>query len=364
MDALTLILLVAGFGLLLGGAEILVRGAARLAVLAGISPLVIGLTVVSLGTSAPELAVSLKATVVGTSELAIGNIVGSNIFNVLFILGLAAVIVPLSVAPQLLRFDIWLMIGVTLLVYAMSLDGLISTLDGAILTTGIVVYTGWTLYLSRRETAASSAEYDAEFDLDPGQGTRAWVKNGAYIVLGSFGLWLGSEWLVAGAVEIAAYLGVSEMLIGLTVVSIGTSLPEIAASVVAGLRGQRDIAVGNIVGSNIFNLLLVLGLTAFITPGGMPVPEDSIAFTMPVMVAVAVACLPIFFTGARITRWEGGVFLAYYGFYTAYLIMRATDFDYARQYRDALLYFVIPLTVLTMAVIYVQRRVTRSNRPA
>jgi len=354
-----ILLILAGFALLIAGAELLVRGAARLAVLAGISPLVIGLTVVSLGTSAPELAVSLKATLTGSSDLAIGNIVGSNIFNVLFTLGIAAAIVPLAVAPQLLRFDIWLMIGVTILVYVMSLDGLLSTLDGAILTAGIVFYTGWTLYLSKRESAANTAEYDAEFSLDPGQGAKAWAKNLFYIAVGSVGLWLGSEWLVNGATQLAALFGVSDMLIGLTIVAIGTSLPEVAASIVAGIRGQRDIAVGNIVGSNIFNLLLVLGFTALITPGGMAVSDESLAFTMPIMVAVAVVCLPIFFTGFRISRWEGLLFLAYYFLYTAYLIMQATDFDYARQFRDAMLYFVIPLTAVTMVVIYAQSTARR-----
>ena len=355
MEPIVYLLLFAGFVLLIAGAELLVRGAARLAVLAGISPLVIGLTVVSLGTSAPELAVSIKASFTGTSDLAIGNIVGSNIFNVLFTLGIAAAIVPLTVAPQLLRFDIWLMIGVTIMVYLMSLDGLVSTLDGTILAAGIVAYTGWTLYLSKREQAADTAEYDAEFSLEPGgQGAKAWFKNLAYIVIGSVGLWLGSEWLVMGAIRMADSFGVSEMLIGLTIVAIGTSLPEIAASVVASIRGQRDIAVGNIVGSNIFNLLLVLGVTALLTPGGIPVPDESLAFTMPIMVAVAVVCLPIFFTGFQISRWEGLLFLAYYFLYTTYLIMQATDFDYARQFRTAMLFFVIPLTVLTMTVIYAQ----------
>lgn len=367
MEPIVIVLILAGFAFLIAGAELLVRGAARLAVLAGISPLVIGLTVVSLGTSAPELAVSMKASFSGASDLAIGNIVGSNIFNVLFTLGIAAAIVPLAVAPQLLRFDIWLMIGVTILVYLMSLDGRVSTLDGLILTCGIVAYTGWTLYQSRREQAAATAEFDAEFSLEPGQGTWGWVKNSAYVVIGSVGLWLGSEWLVEGAVRTAAHFGVSDMLIGLTIVAVGTSLPEVAASIVAGLRGQRDIAVGNIVGSNIFNLLLVLGVTALLAPGGIPVPEESLAFTMPIMVAVAIVCLPIFFTGFRISRWEGLLFLAYFGFYTAYLIMKAADFDYAGQFRDAMLYFVMPLTLLTMAVIYSQgmarRRAGRQGPP-
>lgn len=352
MDVLTLVLFVLGFILLIGGAEWLVRGASSLAAASGISPLVIGLTVVAFGTSAPELAVSVQSGLSGQANIAVGNVVGSNILNVLLILGLAALIAPLTVSSQLVRLDVPLMIGVSLLVYFLALDGYIGGLDGSLLFAGIIAYTVFSVIQSRRESAQIQAEYSEEFGAEK-QGGAIWWNLGL-IVVGLILLVLGARWLVNGAVTIAQLLGVSDLIIGLTVIAIGTSLPEVAASVVASLRGQRDIAVGNVVGSNLFNLLMVLGITGLVAPQGIPVPEAALGFDIPVMIAVAVACLPIFFTAHCIDRWEGALFLAYYLAYTVYLILNAMEHDALPVFNAIMLWFVIPLTAITLVVLGVR----------
>lgn len=348
MDWTVIILLVLGLGLLVLGAEWLVRGAARLAAAARISPLIIGLTVVAFGTSAPEMAVSIRGALSGQADLALGNVVGSNIFNVLFILGVSALITPLVVSRQLVRLDVPVMIGVSVLLLILGLDGRISVLEGGFLFAGIVAYTGVLIRLSRRtdEDAAMAAEIAAKAVA----GT-SWIVNVAYVVAGLVLLVVGSRWLVNGAVEIATTLGVSELVIGLTIVAVGTSLPEVATSVMASIRGERDIAVGNVVGSNIFNILSVLGMSAIVSGTGIAVASSAIEFDIPVMLAVAFACLPIFLTGHLIARWEGGVFLGYYIAYTTYLVFRAVDHPALPALRTTMVYFVLPLTVLTLLVV-------------
>lgn len=362
-----IVLFIAGLVLMVVGAELLVRGASRLAVMIGISPLVVGLTVVAFGTSAPEFAVSIKAALSGQADLTVGNVVGSNIFNVLFILGLSAIVTPLIVASQLVRFDVPLMIGVSVLVLLMAIDGLFSRVDGMLLFAGLLTYTGGLVYYSRRkgkeaisdEVAALVAETDTRSPAARG------VSSIALVVVGLFMLAQGSSWLVDSAVVFAKYLEISEVVIGLTVISIGTSLPEVVTSVVASLRNQRDIAVGNIVGSNLFNLLGVLGLAAAVAPAGVAVSSQVLWFDLPVMVAVAIAAMPIFITGGTIFRIEGAMLLIYYVAYTTYLVMFATNYQGLDLFRQAMIYFVIPLTVLTMTVLLVQdirrRRTARST---
>ncbi len=346
MDALTLLLFGLGLVLLVGGAELLVRGASGLAATIGISPLVIGLTVVAFGTSAPETAVSVQSALLGQADLAVGNVVGSNIFNVLFILGLSALVTPLVVSRQLVRADVPVMIGVSLLLLVLAWNGSLSRLEGLVLFSGALLYTLLAVRQGRKSgnEAAQAA----------GSETRTpWAlpRQLAAVVGGLFLLVLGSRWLVSGAVAIASALGVSELIIGLTVVAAGTSLPEVATSVIASLRGERDIAVGNVVGSNIFNVLLVLGLASLVAPSGIPVPAAVLAFDLPIMIAAALACLPIFFTGYRIDRWEGGLFLAYYLAYLSYLIMTVTGHAALPLFGAAMLFFVLPLTFLTLAVV-------------
>jgi len=349
MTLSTILFLILGLALLIGGAEFLVRGASRLATAVGISPLVVGLTVVAFGTSSPELAVSVMSAYAGQADLALGNVVGSNIFNVLVILGLSAVIVPLVVAQQLVRFDVPVMIGISLLMYALGMDGNIGRLDGLLLFSGVVAYTVFLIRQSRRERSAEvRAEYEAQFGGGDAKG--GWMRNTGLLVIGLAGLILGSHWLVESAVTIARVFGVSELVIGLTIVAMGTSMPEVATSVVAALRGERDIAVGNVVGSNIFNILCVLGLSSVVAPAGINVAGAALRFDIPVMIAVALACLPVFLR-YRITRVNGGAFLVYYAAYLVYLILTATRHEALDNYQDALLYFVLPITAITLIFI-------------
>lgn len=351
---MTAVLFVIGLAALVAGAEILVRGASRLAAAFGVAPLVIGLTVVAYGTSSPELVVSIQATLAGEAEIAIGNVVGSNIFNVLLILGLSALIIPLRVDRQLVRLDVPVMIGVSLLLLGMGIGGVVSRLEGAVLFAGIVAYTAFQIRASRRESARVREEYEREFGSTPPRVPATWWHNVLLCVAGLGLLAIGSRWLVDGAVAIARYVGVSELVIGLTIVAAGTSLPEVATSIVAALRGERDIAVGNIVGSNIFNILSVAGFTALVAPAGLAVADAALRFDIPVMIAVAVACLPIFARGHRIERWEGGLFLGYYVAYTLYLILQAAQHAALPVFSMVMTAFVIPLTVITLVVVGVR----------
>lgn len=343
-------LIVLGFGLLTAGGELLVRGASRLAAAVGVSPLVIGLTVVALGTSAPEMAVTLRSSLQGKADLAVGNVVGSNICNVLLILGLSALAAPIAVSVRLIRWDVPLMILASVLCYVLGLSGQISRGGGALLFCGLVSYVAWAVVQSRKESREVQLEYAREYGTESNSRSEKAGVQVALIVVGLILLTLGSHWLILGSVAIARLLGVSELLIGLTILAVGTSLPELAASVIASLRGERDIAVGNVVGSNLFNILGVLGLSALLSPKGIAISNVAIRFDIPVMVAVAVACLPIFFSGHRITRWEGGLLLAYYLAYTVYLILGATNEDLSHSLGQAMLAFVVPLTVVTLAL--------------
>jgi cation:H+ antiporter len=347
VSTMTVVLFVAGLGLLILGAEWLVRGASRLAGALGISPLVIGLTVVAFGTSAPEVAVSVKAAWAGQPDLALGNVVGSTVFNVLFILGASALVTPLLVSSQLIRLDVPIMIGLSVLVLVLAADGSIGRLDGALLFAGVIVYTAFQVRQSRKESAAIRDEYAQEY----APKRPSTPANLMLVAAGLALLVLGSRWLVSGAVAFAQALGVSELVIGLTIVAAGTSLPEVATSILAAFRGERDIAVGNVVGSNIFNLLAVLGLSALVAPDGLPAPPSLLRFDLPVMIAVALACLPIFASEATINRWEGALFLSYYAAYTAYLLLAAQQHDALPVFSTVMEIFVLPLTAITLAVV-------------
>lgn len=354
MTLMTFVYLAAGLVLLVIGAELLVRGAARLAAQFGISPLIIGLTVVAFGTSAPEMAVSIQSAWTGKGDIAIGNVVGSNIFNVLFILGLSALIVPLLVSHQLVRLDVPIMIGASFLAFLLAWDGRLSRLDGVLLFATVLGYTALLVIKSRHDKKAmaeAANSLGSEYDIAPGSSARSALRDGVLIVAGLALLVLGSDWLVEGAVSLARAIGLSELVIGLTIIAAGTSLPEVATSVLAAIRGERDIAVGNIVGSNIFNLLAVLGLASLVSPQAIPVAANALAFDFPVMIAVAVACLPIFFAGYTISRWEGLLFLGYYVAYTTYLIMSSAERPFAEVFGNAILGYALPLTAITLLVI-------------
>ena len=351
--AMTIVLFVSGLIFLIVGAEALVRGASRLAAVLGISPLVIGLTVVAFGTSSPEFAVSVKSALSSQASIAVGNVVGSNIFNVLFILGLSALIVPLVVSQQLVRLDVPFMIALSAIVLILSLDENFSRADGIMLVVGLISYVWYLVYQSRRETVAVREEYARQFGTER-YGRSGWIKNTGLVLGGLVLLVLGSRWLVDSAVSFAQYLGVSELVVGLTIVAAGTSLPEVVTSVIAAIRGERDIAVGNVVGSNIFNIMGVLGFASMVAPTGIEVSTAVIGFDIPVMIAVALACLPIFFTGGIISRQEGVLFLGYYVAYTLYLVLAASHHDALPGFSAVMLYFAIPLTVVAMIIVALQ----------
>jgi cation:H+ antiporter len=350
---LTIAFFVAGLVVLVVGAEALVRGASKLAAAVGISPLVIGLTIVSMGTSAPEMAVSIKAAWTGQADLAVGNVVGSNIFNVLFILGLSALITPLLVNAQLIRVDVPIMIGVSVLLWVLSLDGSIGVADALLLVLGAVGYTVMAVRMGKTESAEVKAEYEHAAPVQgkaAGSG-KALLMQLAMIVGGLVLLVLGARWLVESSVSMAKAMGVSELVIGLTIVAAGTSLPEVATSVMAAVRGERDIAVGNVVGSNIFNIVGILGVSGVVAGGAMKVAPGMLHLDMPAMVAVAVACLPIFFSGHVINRWEGALFLAYYIAYVVHIVMTALEHDSLPTYSQAMGWYVLPLTAVTLMVV-------------
>jgi cation:H+ antiporter len=347
----TYFLLIVGGVFLVCGAEFLVRGASNLARTLGLSPLVIGLTVVAYGTSMPETAVSVSSAFKGSSEIAVANVLGSNICNVLLILGVSALITPLVVSQQLVRLDAPIMVAITVLAYILCADGMLGLWDGMLLFLGSLGYTIFVVRKSRREMRLENEVRNAAGELESPAEPPSLVKNLAFIALGLVLLVLGSGWFIEGAIEIARILGVSELVIGLTIVALGTSLPEVATSIMASIRGERDIAVGNVVGSNIFNILCVLGLTGIVAPHGITIPPAALSFDFPVTLAVAVACLPIFFTGYLIARWEGLVFLGYYVAYTAYLFLAATEHDSLAAFSATMVWFVMPITVVTLAVV-------------
>ncbi len=342
------LMFVAGLVVLVIGADVLVRGASRLAVSFGVSPLVVGLTVVAFGTSAPEMAVSVGSALGGTPDLAIGNVVGSNICNVLLILGISALITPLVVSEQIIRQEIPIMIGASALLVVMALDGHIGLLESIVLFALVITYTVFLVVQSRRASKAVQDEFETE--IPTSNWDRHWSVQLALIAAGLVMLVVGADWLVDSAVAFARAFGVSDLVIGLTVVAVGTSMPEIATSIVAALRGQRDIAVGNVVGSNIFNILAVLGASGIAAGAGLPVSEAARNFDLWVMLAVAFACLPIVLTGREIARWEGGVFLAYYAAYTAWLVLQAQQHDSLPAFSGIMLGYVMPLTVITIVV--------------
>jgi cation:H+ antiporter len=353
LTMLTLLTFLLGLALLIGGAELLVRGASKLAVSWGISPLVVGLTIVAFGTSSPELAVSVQSAYAGKVDIALGNVVGSNIFNVLFILGVSALITPLVVSRQIIRQEVPIMIGASVLMFGLAYDTRISFIDGVVMFGLLVVYTIFLVVQSRRESGGTANGSDHEVEGESTWDRPTWVRI-ALVIAGLVLLVAGSNFLVDAAIIFAKSLGISELVIGLTIVAAGTSMPEVATSIMAAFRGQRDIAVGNVVGSSTFNILGVLGLASIVSPSGLPVAPAMIAFDIPIMVVVALACLPIFFTGRTIARWEGFVFLAYYAAYTCYLILYSQQHDLLNTFNFAMMTTVLPLTLVTIAALSVK----------
>ncbi|MEO8444776.1 MAG: calcium/sodium antiporter [Gammaproteobacteria bacterium] len=353
-----LLLFIAGLAALVVGANLLVHGASKLALSFGVSPLVVGLTVVALGTSTPEMAVSVGAVLNGKSDMAVGNVVGSNIFNVLFILGISALITPLVVNLQLIRQEVPSMIGASLLLLSLSIDSRLSLSDGVLLLALLVAYIVFLIVQSRREAQAGLSEFDRE---NRPAISGAWdaklPAQVALIVAGLAALVFGSEWLVTASAAFARSLGLSEVVIGLTIVAAGTSMPEVAASITAALKGERDIAVGNVIGSNLFNILGCLGLSSVVAGSdGLVVPPSVLALDIWVMLAVALACLPVFLTGREIARWEGVVFVAYYAAYMSYVILASQQHAALPAFSRTMMSFVLPITIVTLVVVILRRR--------
>lgn len=315
--------MVGGLAVLTFGADWLVKGASRLALSLGIAPLVVGLTIVAFGTSAPELAVSITSAYAGSADLAVANVVGSNIFNVLLILGMSALVAPLIVNQQLIRMDVPIMIGVSILLYSLALDGRLGMWDSALLASLIVAYTWFLIAESRREkSAAVAAEYAEGVEEVTGGEKGTLASDLFFMVAGLVMLVAGSKFFVSGAIEFARMLGVSEVIIGLTIVAAGTSLPELATSVVAAYKGERDIAIGNIVGSNIFNICSVLGFSGLVSMGALTVAPSMLSVDILLMIGVALLCLPLFRTGYTLTRANGAVFVSAYVIYVLFLVWK------------------------------------------
>jgi cation:H+ antiporter len=309
-------LLVVGVAILVAGAEALVRGAAGLARLAGLSSLVIGLTVVAFGTSSPELAVTIKSVLSGSGDLAIGNIVGSNIFNIAVILGISAMLCPLSVHFQVIRLDmpVMLLASVVFIIFCLT-GGILDRWEGVVLFAGVITYTVFLVRMSRKESAALKSSADDLLGMptaEEGKSPRVWIQI-LFVLGGLVALVFGARLLVDNATTIARAFGWSEALIGLTIVAAGTSLPELATSVVAAFRKETDMAIGNIVGSNIFNVLCIGGVAGILKP----VSVVGIGrFDFLVMIGIYALLLPLMWTGFKVARWEGLVLL---GCYAAYL---------------------------------------------
>ncbi|GLI28250.1 sodium:calcium antiporter [Agromyces rhizosphaerae] len=325
----------AGLVALVVGAELLVRGGSRLAERLGVSPMVVGVTVVAFGTSVPELAIGIDAAVQGSGALVVGNIAGTNILNILLILGLVALVRPVKVTAATLRVDLPTMVGVSVLALLLALDGTYGRIDGGVLLLVGVAYAtvivrgarhqAASARRARREAMTTRTETGSIIFVHPPRPS-PWkaVRDAAYVVGGLAVILVGADWLVSGAVDIATALGVSEAVIGLTIVALGTSAPELATAVVALIRGVRDLAIGNLLGSSIYNLALVLGLTVVVSPAPIGIEPEIIRVDLPVMVATAVACIPVFVSGNRIRRLEGAAFVTAYFVYLAYLLIART----------------------------------------
>lgn len=313
----------AGLTALIAGAELLVRGGSALAERLGISPLLIGLTVVALGTSTPELAVGIEAAIQGNGSLAIGNIAGTNTVNILLILGLSAALQPLALQMQTLRLELPAIVIAATTLLAFAWDGRLSRTEGLLLVIMGAAFTLAVIRLARRESLRVKLEFAREF------GSRRFANRQAttemlMLAVGLVIIVVGADWLVEGAVDLARLWNVSDAFIGLTIVAIGTSAPELVTTIISTIRGERDIAIGNLIGSSVYNILVILGVTCLIPANGVDVSSHLIRIDIPVMLGVALLCIPVFVSGRQISRIEGGLFVSAYAAYLSYLIIQRT----------------------------------------
>ncbi len=338
-----------GIALLYAGGEVFVQGSVTLSLIFGIPQLVIGLTVVSFGTSAPELFVSVSSVLQGLDSLAVSNVVGSNIFNVMVVLGSSALVMPLRVESRLVRRDVPVLIAVSAAVWGMASAGRVTWQSGAALLLALIINSIWEIRTAREEPAGVE---EAEPDVSPEQAKRGGVKSVMFLLIGILLLGVGSKVLVSGATGAATYLGVSQAVIGLTIVSAGTSMPELITSLVAAIKGKTDLAIGNVVGSNLLNQLLVLGASAVAASGagGLNVSALLIERDMPVMMIATLACMPIFWTKGQITRLEGGILVGLYIFYVVDQVLPRTLPTWQDEFRLVMLCLVLPAVIVLIVV--------------
>lgn len=308
----TTFVLLAGLTFLILGGDFLVRGATGIALRAHISPLVVGLTVVAFGTSAPELLVCVQSALMGNPDIVMGNVIGSNICNLALVLGVTSVIMPIEVHKDSLKIDWPVTMGASLLLFVLILDLWINAWEGVLFIFLLVMYTFLIIRKSRRETKAELAEQELLSELPETTGNPA--KDILFLVLGGAGLYFGSEWFVDSASTLAEYLGVTQRVISITVVALGTSLPELVTAAIASFKKQTDLAVGNLLGSNIFNILSILGITSLVKE--VQVNELMLSVDMLWMLGITALVFPMMLIKRRISRIEGGVLLAVYCFYT------------------------------------------------
>ncbi len=359
MSPLDLVIFLAGLVLLVIGAEGLVRGATRLGILAGLSPLVIGLTIVSFATTAPEASVSIVAAADGRGGLAVGNVLGSNIFNILVVAGAAATIIVIPVSNITIRKDLPVLIAASTLVYLFAIDKTVVEWEGVVLLVALVGFITFSVLQSRRTARATRESRITR--------TRqaALTEMGAGLGLAGLGaalLILGSRLFVDSASDIASTLGVSELIIGLTIVSAGTSAPELTTAIVAALRGQTDLAIGNAVGASIINVLGVIGGAALVSGGGLEVPTDAIKFDFPIAVTVGIVVLTIAIIGKRAARRDGIFMIGFYAVYLSALIAISINSDLLNPFSIVALAVVLPVS--SLAAVYVVYRAIRRPGPA
>jgi cation:H+ antiporter len=315
------LLIVAGLAGLLVGADLLVRGGAALASRLGVRPIVIGLTVVALGTSLPELAIGIDAVRQGSPGLAVGNIVGTTLVNILFILGFSALIRPIAFERRTLRFDLPAMTGATLALWLLALDGSLTRVDGTILCLGGAAYTAGVIWTSRQESASVRADYASHYERPTDRGRRGFLLRVLTLFAGMGLVLVGAEFLVDGSIEVARSLEVSEATIGLTVIALGTSAPELVTTLTSTVGGDRDIAVGNLLGSSVYNIALILGIAVLAAPADVQIPQEVVAADLLILAVVALITVPVVLSGQRISRLEGGAFVAAYLGYLVWLIL-------------------------------------------
>lgn len=347
----SVLMIVGGLIALTFGADLLIKGAATLASRFGISAIVIGLTVVAFGTSSPELAVSIQGALGGQADITVGNVLGSNIFNIMFILGLSALIVPLSVHLQIIRIEVPIMVVAGVFTYFFALDGQINRIEGLVTFGLLIVYLLFQIQLSMKEKEAKSNQVNSkESQVSEKISSSPIWQDGVRIVLGLGLLVLGANYFVRGATDIARGFGVSELVIGLTIVAVGTSLPEVATSLMAALKKQTDIAVGNVIGSNIFNSLGVLGVSSLVSPKSVGVSPQAVTFDFPFVVAVSILCFPLFLRGLKIGRLEGAGLLGGYIAYVTFLILDQYGSPWVSGRQQFLVQSIFPMVAFLLIV--------------